>query len=424
MTAKTEASAGAAAVALPNEGTPWAELEPRMKAAGERDVAWRDGRAPAFIHYAGDDVLEVSKQAFMMYFSENGLGLRAFHSLAKFESEVVQMALGLLHGGPDARGAMTTGGTESIFLAVKAARDAAREQRGETAGQVPQIVLPFSAHPAFDKAAHFLGLQTVRVPLRADFTADPEAMAAAITDATVMVVGSAPAYPHGVMDPIGAIAAVAQARGLWMHVDACVGGYIAPFAQQLGYPVEAFDFAVPGVTSISADLHKYGYAAKGASSLFFANAAAFAHMAYQFDNWPRGQYATHTLVGTRPGGSIASAWAVMNYLGQTGYRRITERVLATRRAIEAGVEALGLQVLGRPELSIVAFGSPEHDIGAIGRGMLPRGWLTGHVRNPDGIHLMLNLTHEPVVERYLQDLRASIADTVGAGRGSRVDAVY
>ena len=157
-----------------------------------------------------------------------------------------------------------------------------------------------------------------------------------------MIVGSAPAYPHGVMDPIAEIAAVAQARGVWMHVDACVGGYIAPFAQQLGYPVEAFDFSVPGVTSISADLHKYGYSAKGASTLFFADEASYSHMAYAFDNWPRGQYMTNTLVGTRAGGAIASAWAVMNYLGQDGYKRITERVLATRRAIEAGVEALGL----------------------------------------------------------------------------------
>ncbi len=410
-------------IELPKEGVAWAELEPRMKAAGEGDVAWRDGRAPAFIHYAGEDVLEVSKQAFLMYFSENGLGLRAFHSLAKFESEVVAMALGLLHGGPGARGAMTTGGTESIFLAVKAARDSARQTRGPSL-RTPQIVLPFSAHPAFDKAAHFLGLQTVRVPLTAAFTADVEALAAAITPDTVMLVGSAPAYPHGVMDPIAGIAALAQARGLWMHVDACVGGYIAPFARQLGYPIEPFDFSVPGVTSISADLHKYGYAAKGASTLFFVDEASFRHMAYAFDNWPRGQYMTHTLVGTRPGGAIASAWAVMNYLGESGYRRITERVLATRRAGEAGVQALGLQVLGRPELSIVAYGSPAHDMGAIGRTLLQRGWLTGHVRDPDGIHLMLNLTHEPVVGRYLEDLAAAIAEAASARPGLRVDAVY
>ena len=402
-----------ARMTLRSEGLPWSELEPQMKAAGQHDVAWRDGRAPAFIHFAGDDVLEIAKRAYLMYFSENGLGMRAFGSLAKFESEVVAMGLSMLGGSDDARGAMTTGGTESIFLAVKAARDAAAGIR--TIDGRPTIVLARSAHPAFDKAAHFLGLDTVRTPLRADYTADPEAMAAAITPRTVMVVGSAPAYPHGVMDPIGAIASVATARGVWMHVDACVGGYFAPFARRLGVPIEPFDFSVPGVTSISADLHKYGYAAKGASTLFFADAASFAHMAWSFDDWPRGQYMTNTLVGTRAGGAIAAAWAVMNYLGEAGYLRITGRVLATRRALEAGLKPLGFHVLGRPELSILAFGSESHDIAAVGKAMTARGWLTGFVKEPAGIHQMLNLTHEPVVGRYLADLAESVDEAQRAG---------
>ncbi|MEO9068024.1 MAG: aminotransferase class V-fold PLP-dependent enzyme [Caldimonas sp.] len=410
-------------MALPKLGASWLDLEQRLTKAGEHDVDWRGGRAPSFIHFAGDDVLEVAKRAYVMYFSENGLGQRAFGSLAKFESEVVAMGLSLFSGGSDAKGAMTTGGTESIFLAVKAARDRAAGER-RIDGR-PQIVLAYSAHPAFDKAAHFLGLDTIRTPLRADFTADPDAIAAAITPSTVMVVASAPAYPHGVMDPIAAIAAVAAARGIWMHVDACVGGYLAPFAKRLGAPIEAFDFSVPGVTSISADLHKYGYAAKGASTLFFADSASFGNMAYAFDNWPRGQYMTNTLVGTRAGGAIAAAWAVMNYLGEEGYLRITERVLATRRAYEAGVNALGFETLGRPELSILAFGSQAHDIAAVGKAMNARGWLTGFVREPAGIHLMLNLTHEPVAERYFSDLAASVEEAERSGtRGEAVKAVY
>lgn len=407
---------------LPKQGIPWVELEAQLKAAGEHDVDWRNGRAPSFVHYAGDDVLEVAKKAYLMYFSENGLGLRAFHSLAKFESEVVGMGLGLLHGSESARGAMTTGGTESIFLAVKAARDAARAKHAST--DTPRIVLAYSAHPAFDKAAYFLGLETFRVPLRADFTADAAAMEAAITTDTVMIVGSAPAYPHGVMDPITELAAIAQSRGVWMHVDACVGGYIAPFAQKLGYEVAPFDFSVPGVRSISADLHKYGYTAKGASTLFFADPDSFAHMAWGFDNWPRGQYKTNTLVGTRAGGAIAAAWAVMNYLGEEGYLRITERVIATRRAIEVGVHGLGMHTLGRPELSIVAYGSERHNVGAIGQGLLKRGWLTGYVTHPSGIHLMLNLTHEPVVGKYIEDLAAAIEDTHGATDSAPIAAVY
>ncbi len=409
--------------ALPAKGIPWPELQSQLSEAGKNDVDWRNGRVPMFIHYAGDDVLEVAKQAYLMYFSENGLGLRAFGSLAQFEREVVEMGLGLLHGGEGTRGAMTTGGTESIFLAVKAARDLALKRRPGIGR--PQIVMASSAHPAFDKAAHFMGLQPVRTPLRADFCADPDAIAAAITPDTVMVVGSVPAFPHGVVDPIDQIAAVAQARGVWMHVDACVGGYFAPFAQQLGVALPDWDFAVPGVTSISADLHKYGYAAKGASTLFFRDAESFAGMGWTFDNWPRGQYFTHTLVGTRAGGAIAAAWAVMKYLGVDGYQRITQRVLATRRALQHGAAELGLPTLGDPRLSILAYGSPAHDIAGIAKALAARGWVPGLVTNPAGLHHMLNLTHEPVVGRYLDDLAAAMKEAGRSGATAQaVDARY
>ena len=410
-------------LALPVTGVPWSELERELADAKSGDVDWRHGRSPAFVHFAGDEVLEVAKDAYRMYFSENGLGLRAFGSLARFESEVVSMGLSLLHGGPDARGAMTTGGTESIFLAVKAARDRhAARHPGATAK--PTIVLAQSAHPAFSKAAHFMGLDTVRAPLRADFTADPEAMAAAIDGRTAMVVGSAPAYPHGVMDPIEALAAAAAARDVWMHVDACVGGYLVPIAAMLGAPIAPWDFAVPGVVSISADLHKYGYAAKGASTLFFADEASYAGMAWTFDDWPRGMYKTDTLVGTRAGGAIAAAWAVMRFLGRAGYLETTRRVLATRAALGAGVERLGFRVLGDPQLSILAFGSDCHAIAGVGAAMQRRGWLTGYTKEPAGIHQMLNLTHEPVVGEYLADLEAAVAEAAAAPAGGEVRAVY
>lgn len=398
--------------AFPQQGTPWSELERELKDATRLDVDWRNGRVPMFIHYAGEDVLDVAKQAYLMFFSENGLGPRAFGSLAKFETEVVAMGLGLLHGGPESRGAMTTGGTESIFLAVKCARDRALKRRPGMGR--PQIVMPVSAHPAFEKAAYFMGLEPVRTPLGADYCADVAALRAAITPDTCMLVGSAPAFPHGVVDPIPEIAALAQEHGIWMHVDACVGGYFAPFARQLGASIPDFDFSVPGVTSISADLHKYGYAAKGASTLFFADPESFALMGYLFDNWPRGLYFTHTLVGTRAGGAIAAAWAVMKYLGNDGYLRVTQRVLDTRRAMQKGLDELGLPTIGAPELSIFAFGSPAHDMGAIGEGLGRRGWTVGYVKEPPGIHHMLNLTHEPVVGQYLADVQASMKEAVSA----------
>jgi glutamate/tyrosine decarboxylase-like PLP-dependent enzyme len=408
--------------AMPKQGTSWAELEAELKAAKADDVDWVNGRAAVYIHYAGEDVLEVAKQAYLLYFSENGLGPNAFKSLARFENDVVNMGLALLNGGPDALGAMTTGGTESIFLAVKAARDRARA-RNPNLG-TPEILMAQTAHPAFDKAAHFLGLTTRRLPVRPDFTADPEAMREAIGPQTIMLVGSAPAFPHGVVDPIAEIAAVAQARDLWMHVDACVGGYIAPFARKLGVDLPAFDFAVPGVVSISADLHKYGYTAKGASTLFFRDGDAFRYMLYDFDNWPRGRYITKTLVGTRPGGAIAAAWAVMNYLGEDGYLKVTERILNVRRRLEEGVTAQGLKVWGRPHLGIMAYGSEDRDIRAIGERLAARGWLVGYLTQPWGIHLMLNLTHEPIVDAYLADLAAAIEEAAAMDRPSTAAASY
>jgi glutamate/tyrosine decarboxylase-like PLP-dependent enzyme len=281
-----------------------------------------------------------------------------------------------------------------------------------------------SAHPAFDKAAHFMGLDTVRTSLQADFRADPAAIEAAITPDTVMIVGSVPAYPHGVIDPIGEIAALAQTHGIWMHVDACVGGYFAPFAKQIGETIPDWDFLIPGVTSISADLHKYGYTAKGASTLFFRDAESFAGMGWSFDNWPRGQYSTNTLVGTRAGGAIAAAWAVMKYLGQSGYQRVTQRVLDTRSALQTGTTSLGLPTFGDPKLSILAYGSYEHNIADIGKRMTERGWIVGHVTTPPGFHHMLNLTHEPAIPKYLNDLSDCMAQASSSKQVDKLSAQY
>lgn len=390
-------------VKLPKIGAKWPELDLRMEEARRNDVDWRHGRIGVYIHFGGDDVLEVAKKAYLKFFSENGLGPVAFPSLATFERDVISMTTGLLHGGEQACGSMTTGGTESIFLAVKSARDWARSKRPDVAS--PEILAPMTAHPAFNKAANFAGLKVRRIPVDRNFQADPVAMKAAIGAETIMLIGSAPAFPHGVMDPIGALATLADEHDLWMHVDACVGGFIAPFARLLGEPIEMFDFAVPGVRSISADLHKYGYAAKGASTILYRDAESFSYQRYEFDEWPRGKYSTQTLVGTRAGGAIAAAWAVMNYLGEKGYLDITSRVLAIRKSIEQGVRDLGLTVWGKPQLGILAYGSPERDMGAVADQLSTKNWYVGRLAEPPGIHLMLNLTHEPIVEQYLDDLK-------------------
>ncbi|HEU5320444.1 MAG TPA: aminotransferase class V-fold PLP-dependent enzyme, partial [Methylomirabilota bacterium] len=327
-------------------------------------------------------------------------------------------------GDAAVRGHMTSGGTESIFLAAHAAREWARRHRPDVA--VPEIVAAFSAHPAIDKAAHYLGMRVVRVPTGADFRADTAAMAAAVTPRTVMCYASAPTYSLGVVDPVAALGALAQSRGLWLHVDACVGGILGPFVRELGYPVPAFGLDLPGVASLSADLHKSGYAAKGASVILYRDAEREAAGRYEFSDWPTGLYAVPTFAGTRPGGAIAAAWAVMHFLGAEGYRRIAAVVMEARERLVAGLARIeGLHLWGRPDLWAVAYGSEDVDIHAVADAMTTRRWSVGRVRTPPGIHLMLTPVHAPIVEAYLADLEAAVAAVrVGAGTASRTPVVY
>ena len=386
---------------LPQAGAPWAELKPLMVDYAQGDVRWRDGKTAVYVFNAGPDVEQVQKEAYALFQSENGLGPVAFPSLKRMEAEVVGFGLSLLNGPDEAVGTITSGGTDSITMAMKAARDYARKERG-VAGPL-NIVLPRSAHPAFDKAAAVMEIEVRRIPLR-DFLADPQAMAEAADAATIMIVGSAPCFPYGLIDPIGALSDLALSRDLWLHVDACVGGYIAPFVRMNGGDVPPFDFELPGVRSMSADLHKYGYCAKGASTVFFRSAALQAFMVFDFKDWPGGRMVTPTLAGTRPGGAISAAWAVMNFLGVEGYRAKQALVTGAREAVEAGVAALGFQVLGRPQLGITAFRHPEVNAMAIWARLRERGWFTSVATEPPALHLMLSPFHAQVVDVYLADL--------------------
>lgn len=400
--------------ALPEQGAGWGQLKGIMRDYAQDDVDWRRGRSPLYVFFAEPEVLDVAREAYGMFMSENALGPAAFPSLKRMEAEVIDMALGLLHAPEGAAGSMTSGGTESIFLAVKAARDWARSERPEVAE--PEILLPYSAHPAFNKAAHYLDVKARRIPLKADFTADAAAMAEAITDSTIMIVGSAVAYPQGVFDPIEALAAIASERGLWMHVDACVGGYAAPFVAKLGYAVPPFDLGVPGVCSLSADLHKYGFAAKGASTILYADARQHAFQFYEFADWPKGLYRTPSFAGTRPGGAIAAAWAVLNHLGMDGYLRVNRQLMEMRAAYIAGIEAIPeLRIWGNPGLGIVTFGSDVLNIFAVAERMGQRGWYPNVVAEPPAIHLMLSLAHAEAREEYLEDLADCVSEVVVLG---------
>ncbi|HEX7776274.1 MAG TPA: pyridoxal-dependent decarboxylase [Parvibaculum sp.] len=407
---------------LPETGTDWESLKREMGKRAAHDVKWREGKTAVYVFNAGPDVERVQKEAYALFQSENGLGPLAFPSLKQMEDEVVRNGLALLHAPAGAAGNITSGGTDSITMSMKTARDFARAEKG-VKGQV-NVVLPYSAHPAFDKAAKVMEIEVRRVGLGGDYLADVEAMGKVADDKTIMIVGSAPCFPYGLIDPIAKLGALAEARGLWLHVDACVGGYIAPFVRMNGGDIPPFDFEVPGVSSMSADLHKYGYCAKGASTVLFRSEALRAHMIFDTKDWPGGRMVTPTLAGTRPGGAIAAAWAVMNFLGVAGYRAKHRQVTDAREKIEAGVKALGFTVIGKPQLGLIAFTRDDMDCMAVWGKLFERGWFTSLTTEPKGLHLMLSPFHLQVADTYLADLAWAVGEVKAGMTGAAREARY
>ncbi len=395
-------------VALPRSRRPAEEVLDTMRQIRAHDARWQEGKTWSLVFHAGDEVTGLLREAYGMFISENGLNPMAFPSLKKFEAEVVAMTADLLGGDRRTAGNMTSGGTESILMAVKTARDWARSKM--PSATAPEIVLPSTAHPAFDKAAHYFSLKAVHVPVREDFRADVPAMAAAVTPNTILLVGSAPSYPQGVIDPIREIAQVAGEHGALCHVDACVGGFMLPFVRQLGYEIPDFDFAVPGVTSISVDLHKYAYAAKGASVILYKDSDLRRHQFYVQSDWSGGIYASPSMAGTRPGGAIAAAWAVMNHLGREGYLEIAGTVMKTAARLREGIEAIdGVQVLGDPPMSILAIGSDSLNVYEIGDALTGLGWHLDRQQYPPSLHLTVTHAHAAVAEQFLADLAQAVA---------------
>ncbi|MFZ3035162.1 MAG: aspartate aminotransferase family protein [Parvibaculum sp.] len=407
---------------MPETGTDWDTLKADMKARGGNDVKWREGKTAVYVFNAGEDVAQVQKEAYTMYMSENGLGPLAFPSLKQMEDDVISMGLSLLHGPEGSVGNITSGGTDSITMAMKTARDFARKEKGAT-GPL-NVVLPYSAHPAFDKAAMVMEIEIRRIPVTADYLADVEAMEEAIDDHTIMIVGSAPTFPYGLIDPIEKLGKLAEKKKLWLHVDACVGGYIAPFVRMNGGDVPPFDFEVPGVRSMSADLHKYGYCAKGASTVLFRSDDLRKFMIFDTKDWPGGRMVTPTLAGTRPGGAISAAWAVMNFLGVAGYRAKHRQVTDARAKIEAGAKSLGFEVLGKPQLGIVAFTHDEVDPMAVWGKLFERGWFTSVTTEPPSLHLMLSPFHLQVADTYIADLTWAVEEVKKGNAGKKREARY
>ncbi len=381
------------------------------------DLATEGGAAFAYVYDAGErEAAAVAADAYRLFLPANGLDPTAFPSLLRLENQIVGFAASHLGGGPETAGSFTSGGTESLILAVKTARDWARVHRPEVTA--PELVLPVTAHASLHKAAHYLGLKVVTTAIDPQtFKADVAAIEAAITPNTVLIAASAASYAHGVVDPITEIGALAKARGILLHVDACIGGFLLPYFRRLGAPVPAFDLSVPGVTSISMDLHKYGYTPKGASLILYRDKQLRRHQLYACADWSGYTVVNPTVQSTKSGGPIAAAWAQLHALGDAGYLELARRTLEATRKIVAGVAALpGVRVLGTPEMSLVAFTAEGGGaaVFAIADAMKTRGWLVQPQLqgpgSPTNLHLTISASHLAVVDRFLADLRAAVEE--------------
>ena len=410
---------------LPEQGSSLEEVMHQLQAMQANDADYHNGRTWAYIYNAGPDVDELLKAAAGHVVLENALNPFVFPSLKEMQREVVAIVNDLLHGDEGTGGTMTSGGTESIFMAVKTARDKMRAERGIEKGR---IVVPRTAHPAFAKSAHYLDLEWVQMPLGDDLRTHASALRGVITDDTVLVVGSAPNFPYGMIDPIPEMAEIAAQRGIPFHVDACLGGLMLPFLERLGYETPPWDFRVPGVTSISADLHKYGYATKGASVILHRPKSNLQYQVFQFDDWPGGLYGTQAFLGTKPAAPIGAAWAVLHYLGEEGYLRLARETMEATERLIAGIEAMaGVHVWGKPDMCVLAIGSHQHDILAVGDILNERGWHFDRQEGPPAIHLMASPRHRLVIDEFLSDLRYALdhhasASTKAATYGDDVSA--
>ena len=401
---------------LPTSGLSRQDVLQQMRDLVAREEArWKEGFVSGAVYHGDTEHVAFLNEVYALNSQTNPLHSDLWPRVTKWEAEVVAMTASMLGGdaveveGSDdgVCGVVTSGGTESIMLAMKAYRDHARAKRGITS---PQMVLPETAHAAFDKAAECFGIEAVKIPVDSSHRADIDEARRAISRNTIVVVGSAPAFPHGVIDPIEQLSELARTRKVGFHTDACLGGFVLPFARELGYPVPPFDFRLPGVTSMSADTHKYGYAAKGTSVVLYRNRELRRAQFFRYTEWPGGLYFSPTFAGSRPGGLSAACWAAMVTMGEQGYLDATRAILETGRRIREGIAAIhGLRVLGDP-LWVIAFTSDELDIYRVMDFMTKRRWNLNGLHRPACVHLAVTLRHTQagVAERFLSDLSEAV----------------
>ena len=400
--------------ALPDSGRSREQILSELRTmATEEDAVWEEGRCSGTMYCGDRDHYAFLKEAFGLFAHQNALQRDMCPSATRFEGEIIAMALDLFHAGEaegaEPAGMVTSGGTASIAQAVLAYREQGRDERGI---ERPNLVKPETGHPAFDKACHLFGIEMRHVPVDRQTTlVEPEKVGEAIDQNTVAIVGSAGNYGYGTIDPIGELGELALARGVGLHVDGCLGGYLLPFGEQLGYPIPAFDFRVPGVTSISADTHKYGYGLKGTSTLVFRDRSLRNRSYFFMPDWSGGKYFSPGMDGSRSDGLLAATWASMVSMGREGYRRHAREIFETSAAMQEAVRTHPeLRLLGEPTF-LFAFTSDGFDIYHVNDEMKRRGWRFNGLQYPNALHMAVTRpqTQPGVVDRFAADLDAAVA---------------
>ena len=395
---------------MPTKGWSADDVFEGLEAMRTRDVRWREGRAFSLAYHAGAEALAVAEEAYRRFSGENALSTDAFPSLKQIQAEVVAMAGVWLGATPSSAGFMTSGGTESILMAVKAARDRLLAERQI---RQPNMVMPTSAHAAFAKAGAYFGVEVRRVVVGSDWRADVAAMQSQVDKNTVLIVGSAPQYPQGVVDDIVGIAKIATDAQINCHVDACMGGVTLAYLQRLGENIAPWNLQVPGVSSISVDLHKFGYTSKGASVIMYASKHLRSFQGFVTDDWLGGVYGSSGVLGTKSGGSMASAWAVMHFLGDDGYLRLTRQAREATLQLATVIRNTPELVLrAEPESTLLCFGAQDPstlNVFAVADELSKRGWYVDRQTPPDSLHCTVNAIHHDKIDWFARDLHESVS---------------
>ncbi len=400
---------------LPGDGIDADTIRSMLRDLHDEDYATVSLRAGQLTHWAlgpqaipDADFAELARDAVAQFAYESQFYVKTQPSLKRFQDDIISFVGGLHGADAGAGGSITMGGTESNMLAMKTARDRARTHTPHILE--PEVIMARTAHPSFVKGEQYLGVKTVRLPADDNFRADVNAIEAAITDNTIMLVGSAPTYPHGAIDPIDELSTLAKRYGLWLHIDSCVGGIIGPFMRQLQEPIPEFGFTHEGVTSISVDLHKHGYTPVGVSTIIYRRASLLEHQEFVFSDWPNGLHTAPVIVGSRPAGSLAGAWATIMYLGQNGYLELTRRIIEIRDRLLAGIAAIPeLHTFGDPKMTMIAFGSTTIDPFAVGDILTGKGWNVHRLQEPRGLHLIVDpFRDDSLLDDYLGDLAGAV----------------